>query len=116
VLPAIVAWIRGKPLCEVERALGGNPASEVDAQKMCPRAHELVGTVVPRGLSFIIGLVSHVVEEVDPFGKQEALDRQVIECLGPAGRRGYDTTRQLRSFSPVIRHLCLAGFNFMRWH
>lgn len=46
---------------------------------------------MPRGLSFIVGLVSHVVEEVDPFGQQEELDRQVIECLGPAVRKGYDT-------------------------
>lgn len=91
VLPGLVAWISGKPLCEVERALGGDPDSEDDAEKICPRARELVGTVVPRGLSFIVGLVSHVVEEVDPFGQQEELDRQVIECLGPAVRKGYDT-------------------------
>jgi len=91
VLPGLVAWIGGKPLCEVERALGGDPDSEDDAEKICPRARELVGTVVPRGLSFIVGLVSHVVEEVDPFGQQEELDRQVIECLGPAVRKGYDT-------------------------
>ncbi|MCU4179665.1 hypothetical protein [Bosea sp. BH3] len=91
VLPGLVAWISGKPLCEVERALGGDPDSDDDAEKMCPRARELVGTVVPRGLSFIIGLVSHVVGEVDPFGHQEELDRQVIECLGPAVRKGYDT-------------------------
>ncbi|VTZ26109.1 DEAD/DEAH box helicase [Methylocella tundrae] len=91
ILPGLVAWINGKPLCEVERALGGDPDSDDDAEKMCPRARELVGTVVPRGLSFIVGLVSHVVEEVDPFGQQEKLDRQVIECLGPAVRKGYDT-------------------------
>ena len=91
VLPGLVAWIGGKPLREVERALGGDPDFDDDAKKICPRARELVGTVVPRGLSFIIGLVSHVVEEVDPFGQQAELDRQVIECLGPAVRKGYDT-------------------------
>lgn len=91
VLPGLVAWIGGKPLCEVERALGGDPDSDNDAEKRCPRARELVGTVVPRGLSFIVGLVSHVVEEVDPFDQQKDLDRQVIECLGSAVRKGYDT-------------------------
>ena len=91
ILPGLLAWIRGEPLCEIERALGGNPDSASDAEKMCPRARDLVSNVVPRGLSFIIGLVSHIVEEVDPFEKQEELDRQLIECLGPAVRKGYDT-------------------------
>lgn len=27
ILPGLVAWISGKPLCEVERVLGGNPDS-----------------------------------------------------------------------------------------
>jgi superfamily II DNA/RNA helicase len=104
VLPGLVAWISGKPLCEVERALGGDPDSDDDTEKMCPRARELVGTVVPRGLSFIIGLVSHVVQEVDPFGQQEELDRQVIECLGPAVRKGYDTPAKvfLSSNTPAV--------------
>jgi superfamily II DNA/RNA helicase len=104
VLPGLVAWISGKPLCEVERVLGGDPDSDDDTEKMCPRARELVGTVVPRGLSFIIGLVSHVVEEVDPFGQQEELDRQVIECLGPAVRKGYDTPAKvfLSSNTPAV--------------
>lgn len=91
ILPGILAWIRGEPLCEVERALGGNPDSTSYAEKMCPRARELVSNVVPRGLSFIIGLVSHIVEEVDPFEKQEELDHQLVECLSPAIRKGYDT-------------------------
>jgi hypothetical protein len=95
VLPGLVAWIGGKPLCEIERALGGDPDSEDDAAKICPRARELVGTVVPRGLSFIIGLVSHIVEEIDPFDQQEDLDRQVIECLSPAVRKGYDTPKKV---------------------
>jgi superfamily II DNA/RNA helicase len=86
VLPGLVAWIGGKPLCEVERALGGDP----DSDSVLPRARELVGTVVPRGLSFVIGLVAHVVEEVDPFEQQQELERQLVECLGSAVRKGYD--------------------------
>jgi superfamily II DNA/RNA helicase len=101
ILPGLVAWIDGKPLCDVERALGGNPDSDDDAEKVCPRARELVGTVVPRGISFIVGLVSYVVEEVDPFGQQEELDRQVIECLGPAVRKGYDTPSKVRLSSTM---------------
>jgi hypothetical protein len=89
VLPGVRAWIKGKPLVEIEKKLGGNPASS--AGRLCPRARELVGSVIPRSLSFIMGLVSHVVLEADPFEQQESLEREVVEYLGTAVRKGYDT-------------------------
>ncbi|MCC8978561.1 DEAD/DEAH box helicase [Bradyrhizobium acaciae] len=102
ILPGLIAWISGKPLCDVERALGGNPDSGDDAEKTCPRARELVGTVVPRGLSFIVGLVAHVAKEVDH--EQQELNRQVVECLGTAVRKGYDTPAKvfLASSTPAL--------------
>jgi hypothetical protein len=51
-----------------------------------------------------MGLVSHVVEEVNPYDQQKELDRQVIECLGPAVRKGYNTPAKvlLSSENPSI--------------
>jgi len=51
-----------------------------------------------------MGLVSHIVEEEDPFDKQDELDQQLIECLGPAVRKGYDTPAKvmLSSENPAI--------------
>lgn len=37
-----------------------------------------------------MGLVSHVIEEANPFDKQEDLSRSPIECLGTAVRKGFD--------------------------
>jgi hypothetical protein len=95
ILPGLLAWIKGKPLAEIEMQLGGEPNSDSPAKRSCPRARELIGSVIPRGFSFIMGLVSHVVEEVDPFGKQENLSRQLIECLATALRKGFDSPEKL---------------------
>lgn len=90
ILPGLIAWIEGKPLATIEKELDGDPDSDSLVKQVCPRARELVGSVIPRGFSFIMGLVSHVVEEVDPFDTQEDLSHQLIECLGTAVRKGYD--------------------------
>jgi hypothetical protein len=89
LLPGVRAWIKGKPLVEIEKKLGGAPTSAKG--RHCPRARELVGTVIPRTFSFVMGLISHVVLEADPFDQQESLDRDVVEYLGTAIRKGYDT-------------------------
>jgi len=91
ILPGLLAWIRGKPLAEIEKELGGNPNAKSDTKRVCPRGRELVGSVIPRGLSFVMGLVSHVIREVDPFSTQENLSLGVVECLGTAVRKGYDS-------------------------
>lgn len=95
ILPGLIAWIEGKPLAVVERELGGDPDSDSPNKQVCPRARELVGTVLQRGFSFIMGLVSHVIEDADPFGAQEALSRQLVECLGAAVRRGFDSPEKI---------------------
>ena len=38
-----------------------------------------------------MGLVAHVVEEADPFGVQEDLSRHLVECLGTAVRKGFNS-------------------------
>jgi hypothetical protein len=95
LLPALLAWIQGKPLCVIEKMLGGDPDSSSQVKRICPRARELIGSVIPRGFSFIMGLVSHVVEDIDPFDEQEELSRQLVECLGPAVRKGYDSAEKV---------------------
>lgn len=95
VLEGIYAWTTGQPLCVIEDLLGGNPNAKASTKSICPKARKLVSTVIPRGISFILGLVSHVVKDVDPFEQQEDLDKQLVECLGTAVRKGFDSTEKL---------------------
>lgn len=91
----IFAWLAGAPLKYIEIALGGNPDSRNATAKACPRARELVGTVLPRGLSFIMGLVTRVVTEINPYDNQENLSSSVVEALSTAIRLGYDSPEKL---------------------
>lgn len=93
--PGIFSWLDGSPLKNVEIALGGNPDSNNPTAKMCPRARELVGTILPRGLSFIMGLVTRIVTEINPYDSQESLSPEVVETLSPAIRLGYDCPEKL---------------------
>jgi len=98
--PGVRAWLSGFPLRDVEIALGGNPDSDHATAKACPRARELVGTVLPRGLSFIMGLVTRIVTEISPYDNQESLSSEVVEALSTAIRLGYDSPEKLAfSFS-----------------
>jgi hypothetical protein len=96
VLAGVIAWIAGKTIREIEDILGGCPDTGSATAKHCPRSRELVGTVIPRGMSFILGLVSHVVRQIDPFDKQEDLNAELIELLSTAVRRGFDTSMKLQ--------------------
>lgn len=93
--PGILSWISGQPLSNVDRALGGDPDSNRSTDKACPRARELVSSVLPRGLSFIMGLITRVVAEVDPYERQDDLRADVVEALSSAVRLGYDSPEKL---------------------
>ncbi|HEO9032046.1 TPA: DEAD/DEAH box helicase [Serratia marcescens] len=93
--PGIFSWLDGSPLKNVEIALGGNPDSDNSTAKACPRARKLVGTILPRGLSFVMGLVTRVVTEINPYDSQESLSPEVVEALSTAIRLGYDTPEKL---------------------
>ncbi len=95
ILPGLLAWIKGKPIATIEKELGGAPHAGSPTKQACPRARELIGGVIPRGFSFVMGLVSHVIGEADPFDKQEGLSRQLVECLGAAVRKGYDVPEKI---------------------
>lgn len=91
ILPGILRWIAGAPLSEIEEILGGEPSSEANTKRTCPRARSLASAVIPRGYSFVLGLVAHVAKKVDPFDDQADLDQQVVEVMGTALRLGFDT-------------------------
>ncbi len=98
LLPGIISWISGQSINDIDRALEGNPDSNNATSIACPRARELIGSVLPRGLSFIMGLITRVVSEVDPYELQEELSADVIDSLSAAVRLGYDSPEKL-SFS-----------------
>ena len=95
VLSGALAWISGTPLSEIETILGGEPKSDAITKRTCPRSRSLASSVIPRGYSFVLGLIAHVVKEVDPFDSQDDLDQQTIECMSTALRLGFDTTEKL---------------------
>lgn len=92
LLTALIAWIEGKTFREIELILGGEPDSGINTKMVCPRARELANTIVTRGISFAIGLVAHVVEQVNPFQEQEDLDSQLVESLSSLVRKGFSGT------------------------
>lgn len=95
LIPGLNAWISGLPIKDVEFALGGEPNSTSQSKRSCPRARELLGSVVPRGLSFILGLITRVVTDVDPYNVQEELSPSIVDSLSSAIRLGYDIPEKL---------------------
>ncbi|WP_103108486.1 DEAD/DEAH box helicase [Brevibacillus reuszeri] len=95
LLPGIQGWISGEPLNEMERKLAGDPEGKTETVKMCPRARALVSTFIPRGLSFIMMIVSRMVEELDLFAFQEDLEKSLINSLSSAVRKGFDSVEKL---------------------
>jgi hypothetical protein len=89
----IVSWIRGAPLNQIEKALGGDPASAVGA--MCPRARTLATNIAPLGLSFIGGLVARVAKEAVVVGDISGISSVVTDCLATALRRGFDSPEKV---------------------
>jgi hypothetical protein len=95
LLPALRAWIAGQTIRQIEVELGGSPNAATPTQRLCPRARELVGTLVPRGLSFTFGLISKIVKELDAGNAQPQLDMHMIEALAAVIRKGYDSPAKL---------------------
>lgn len=96
LLTGIAAWIGGKPLNEIQRALGGNPDGKPESSKLCLRARELIATFIPRGLSFAVGVVARMAEELDATSSQSSLDLELLQSLASAVRRGFDTVEKLQ--------------------
>jgi len=95
LLPGIQGWISGKPLNEIERLLGGNPDGPTATAKLCPRARALVATFIPRGISFIMMVVSRMVEELELYALQDGFNKSLINSLSIALRKGFDSLEKL---------------------
>jgi len=96
LLPGIRAWITGQPVRQIEIELGGDPdSSSSRTKRICPKARDLIGTVIPRGLSFTLGLITKIAKDVDPFTSQPTLNHQVVEALSASVRKGYDSPEKL---------------------
>ena len=91
LLNGLISWLEGKDIRSIENILGGDSAAETFSKRICPRARELIGTIIPRGISYSIGLIAHVIKFVDPYQRQPNLDSELVECLSTALRRGYNT-------------------------
>ena len=59
-----------------------------------------------RGLSFVMGLVTRIVEELSPYDAQEELSAELIGCLSTAVRLGFDTPEKLSFFFKHPNILC----------
>ncbi|GAA4772633.1 hypothetical protein GCM10023219_19770 [Stakelama sediminis] len=86
---ALIAWVKGETLQSIELVLDGKPIGGSVTETCCPRARELIGNVIPRGMSFTLGLVAHVLSEILPLDEVENIDRQLIESMGTLLRKGY---------------------------
>lgn len=104
LLPGIQGWINGIPLNDMERSLGGDPEGETLTLRVCPRARALISTFIPRGFSFILMLVSRMVEELNLYDAQESLDKSIVNNLSIAVRKGYNSTEKLE-FSNGRKHI-----------
>lgn len=103
--PGLAAWLRGRTVRFIETKLGGDPDSVRVTESSCPRARELIGTIVPRGFSFIASLVAHIVKDIDPFEAAPALSQDVVESLSACVRKGFDTPELLRFANETKRIL-----------
>lgn len=89
------AWTNGKPLNEIERLLGGDTQSTKEGANFLPRARELVGTVIPRSLSFLVGAIARLVEELEIVAKQPDISTQLLQSLAACVRRGFDNPSKI---------------------
>lgn len=83
------AWIEGIPLNAIERLLGGDPDDKRTGAALLPRAREFVGTVVPRSLSFVVGVVARLVEELALAEQEPGLAGPLLPSLAACTRRGF---------------------------
>jgi hypothetical protein len=82
-------------LFEIERLLGGNPDGLTATAKLCSRAREPVSNFIPMGISFIIMIVSRIVEELELYNLQEDLEKGLINSFSIAVRKGFDSLKKL---------------------
>jgi len=96
ILSGVLAWVAGRTIRDIEVALGGELAKADGTATTCPRARDLVNSVIPRGLSYALGVIGSVALKQEVQLKQTSVSIDVLECLGAATRLGYDRPQKLR--------------------
>jgi hypothetical protein len=55
----------------------------------------LLGALIPRGLSFTLGLISKVMKDLQIADAHPEIDMRLIEILATVVRKGYDSPEKL---------------------
>jgi hypothetical protein len=100
---AVLAWISGAPLQDIEEQLGF-----LADDLCCNRAREIAIDLAPKGFSFAIGLIAQIAKLV---ASERGQDYPLLEYLSTLVRRGFDTT-DLLDFANVAKvPLCRVQFH-----
>lgn len=102
LLPGVEAWVTGKSVADIERALGGNPMRH--QEQHCQRARHLVTEVIPLSLTFVMGLVAGTAKGITESTDGSTITSPVLDCLPSAIRRGFDEPAKL-AFADLRKHL-----------
>lgn len=92
------AWIEGKPINVIEVALGGDP-SQKNNSRFCPRTRSMVTSVIPRSISFLLGVVAKSVQEMELHATLNDPEPSLIDNMAIAVRKGVDSVEKLEYWS-----------------
>lgn len=92
------AWIIGQPIDEIEEVLGGDPTRNTSS-RYCPRSRALITSVIPRSISYLLGVVARSVQEMDLYGALQDPDPSLIDNMANAVRKGVDSVEKLEFWS-----------------
>jgi hypothetical protein len=88
-------WLQGHTVRDIEVTLGGNPDSILKSEIVCPRARELIGTVVPRGIAYVVTLVVMTLGTIEGAALEGSAG-DVVKSLAFAVRKGLDSPQKVR--------------------
>jgi len=99
---ALHAWIDGKPMIEIETALGGKPEAGTPSSMLLPLARDLALRVMGRELSYAASVVGMVARDLAQY--QSDYTKDLLEKLPVAFRRGLNSPA-LVSYASQRSHL-----------
>ncbi|BDW95906.1 hypothetical protein MACH10_15910 [Thalassospira tepidiphila] len=92
-------WMRGKPLCELEKALGTNP----DKLKTCDRARKFALRIVPE-ISYLFGLPALLHEATQIHEKNPDPLPTALSQLGRCVRLGMNSHEKVALYQTMREH------------
>lgn len=92
IQPGVKAWMEGITFNEIETILGGTPNK---AGNLCPRTRALALSLLPRGLSFLGGLLTTIVRDVSIAEDLPDILTDTVTNLSTAIRKGFDSSDKL---------------------